>query len=92
MLKALDYEILRGVTASCRVKLPMTRKPVRVATLLNEAALQSSGYVLSHLTNVFLEDKVHDWDWNDGVFTYYSHAVEVGGVADVLVVYELSKD
>ena len=91
MLRAIDYEILRAVKASCLVKLPMARKPVRVATVMNEEAFKGSGNVLIHLNNVFLEDRVHDWDWHEGSFTYYSHVVAVDGVADVLVVYELEK-
>lgn len=37
MLKALDFEILRDVMASGIIRIPsLTRKPVRVGTLINE--------------------------------------------------------
>jgi hypothetical protein len=35
---------------------------------------------------VFLEDRVHDWDWRSGQFRYYTR---VADVADVLVVYQI---
>jgi hypothetical protein len=33
----------------------------------------------AHLTNAFLEDKMHDWDIREGKLHYYSRACE-GGV------------
>jgi hypothetical protein len=85
MLKATDYEILRGVKVSGLTKIPMERQPVRVATLLDEKAFNEDQYLIHHKT-VFLEDRVHDWDWRSGQFRYYTR---VADVADVLVVYEI---
>lgn len=89
MLKALRYEILRNITASCRLSVPLAEKPVRVATLLNES-LFLEDQVMTHLCSVFLEDRTHDWCWSDasgeGRFRYYSRIAEA---ADVLVVYEI---
>lgn len=84
MLKAIDFEILRGVKAGSVVDL--RRQPVRVATMINEAAFATDHYLVHHKT-VFLEDRHHDWTWRDGKFRYYSR---VADVADVLVVYEES--
>ncbi|WP_137917139.1 hypothetical protein [Hydrogenophaga sp. 2FB] len=88
MLKALRYEILRGITASGRIRIPLAEKPVRVATILNEA-LFNVDKLLIHHGSVFLEDRIHDWDWADGVFRYYTRVAEV---ADVLVVYEIDSN
>lgn len=91
MLIAKDYEILRGVKASGAIKIPLAREPKRVATLINEGKLKASGGELDHLESVFLDDRFHDWNWSNGFLTYCSHAVRVNDVADVVVVYEISK-
>lgn len=82
-LKALDFEILRGVEANGRIALELARRPVRVATLLDEAGFMD-GHFLLHNKTVFLEDRVHDWDWTAGKFRYYTRIAQH---ADVLVVY-----
>ena len=43
---------------------------------------------MDHWENVFIDERLHDWDWQDGAFKYYSHACEMGGTVDVLIVYE----
>lgn len=88
MLKALRYEILRNVKASGLIKIPMAEMPVRVATLLDEAAFLEDQRMI-HNRTVFLEDRTHDWDHRDGEFRYYTRIAEV---ADVLVVYEIDND
>lgn len=87
---ALDFEILRNIKSSGLIKIPMARKPVRVATLINESEFVARGHKLTHHSSVFLEDRFHDWNWTDGFFIYCAHSVEVGGFADVVVVYALS--
>ena len=84
MIKAIEFEILRGVRSSGRVLLPVARQPARVATLIDEAGFRED-HLLSHNRNVFLEDRVfHDWIWKDGALRYYSRVAEV---ADVVVAY-----
>lgn len=85
-MKALRYEILRGVEANGRKSVPLAEKPVRVATIIDEKDFLLSGE-MKHNQNVFLEDRVHDWSWTDGKFSYYSR---VAARADVVVVYELA--
>lgn len=85
MLKALRYEILRNIKASGTIKIPLTERPVRVATMLDEARFNED-QLLIHNTTVFLEDALHDWNWKDGQFRYYTHVAER---ADVLIVYEM---
>ena len=84
MLKATDFQILRGVKASGLIQIPLERQPIRVATLMDEKAFNEDHYLI-HLKTVFLEDRMHDWEWRDGLFRYYTR---VADVADVLVVYE----
>ena len=85
-LRATDYEILRNVPVDCKKGTPLERRPVRVATILHEDRLKNSGFILQHGRNVFLEDRIHDWQWDNGVFRFYTRIAE-GGV-DVLIVYE----
>lgn len=84
MLIATDFEILRGVVASGRESIPLVRRPHRVATLINEQAFVDGGHQIVHNHTVFLEDYVHDWNWSDGKFRYYTRVAEK---ADVLIIY-----
>lgn len=87
MLKAVRFEILRGIKANGLIPIPLAEKPVKVATILDEAHFNEGGHVLIHNRNVFLEDHWSDWTWKDGVFTYFTRIAEK---ADVLIVYELA--
>lgn len=80
-LKAVDFEILRNVVGGSTVAL--AREPIRVATLIHEADFMKEHLLVHHKT-VFLEDRMHDWDWSNGKLRYYSR---VAGLASVLVVY-----
>jgi hypothetical protein len=84
MLKAIRFEILRDIKADGLTSMPLAQEPVRVATLLNEQAFLD-GHYLVHGRNVFLEDRLHDWQWTAGLFRYFTRVAER---ADVLVVYE----
>lgn len=83
---AKDFLILRGIKADGRISLALERKPLKVATLLDEEQFNRNGNGLLHNRTVFLEDQMHDWVWENGRFRYFSR---VAGVADVLIVYEL---
>lgn len=85
---AKDYIILRGIQANGRVSHPLDRKPVKVATLLDEGRFNELGHALLHNKTVFLEDQWHDWTWEDGRFRYFTRVAEV---ADVLVVFEMGE-
>lgn len=63
MLKALKYEILRDVKAGGPA-VQLAVRPIRVATIINEASFNED-QVLTHAKNVFLEDYVHDWNWDE---------------------------
>ncbi|MBG6083152.1 hypothetical protein [Rubrivivax gelatinosus] len=86
-LKAVRWEILRGIKASGALTVPLAVQPIRVATLIDEAGFQAE-QVLAHNRTVFLEDRYHDWDWAGGRLRYYSR---VASCADVVVVYELGE-
>ncbi len=83
---AKDFLILRGIKADGRVSHALERKPLKVATLLDEEQFNRNGHGLLHNRTVFLEDQMHDWAWENGRFRYFSR---VAGEADVLIVYEL---
>ena len=87
---ATRYEILRGVVCDSRVvAATLPEKPHRVAMLLKPEEFASGApTVMDHWENVFIDERLHDWDWQDGAFKYYSHACETGGTVDVLIVYE----
>lgn len=84
---ATDFEILRGVKASGLIKIPLARKPVRVATLINEDKFNENKE-LKHWETVFFEDYIHDWNWDDGVFRYYTRVAET---ADIVVAYAVEE-
>lgn len=83
-LRATDYVILKDVKASGLKKIPMERKPIRVATIVSHEKFEELDHQMVHWVTVFFEDKMHDWDWRDGEFRYYTRVAET---ADVLVVY-----
>jgi NADH pyrophosphatase NudC (nudix superfamily) len=85
MLIATDYLILRDIVANGRVSHALERKPVRVATIIDEERLVESGFEMAHNQTVFLEDQFHDWHWENGGFRFFSRVAEK---ADVLIVYE----
>lgn len=87
-LIAVEYEILRDVKCSCLEKMVLARRPVRVATMINEQKFVDSGGAMNHLDTVFFEDKMHDWSWENGEFRFYSR---VDTRCDVLVVYTLEE-
>lgn len=85
MLIATDYEILRNVKADGRsLGIPVDRKPIRVATLLNESRFMETGAALIHHDTVFLEDRNHDWDYRSGRFRYFTR---IAKVADVVLIF-----
>ena len=87
MLKALRFEILRDIKASCLATIALAEQPVRVATLIDEKAFLADQFLV-HNKTVFLEDRTHDWEWRDGLFRYYTRVAER---ADVLIIYELEE-
>lgn len=86
-LVATDFIILRDIKASGLIKIPMERKPVRVGTLLNEAKFLENKE-LKHWETVFFEDYVHDWNWDAGVFRFYTRIAEK---ADVVVAFAVEE-
>lgn len=84
---ATDYVILRGVRADAKIKIPLSRRPKRIATILDEAEFDRSNGAMVHNSSIFLEDRFHDWIYDDGRLSYYSR---IALVADVLVVFEFT--
>ena len=84
MLKAIEFEILRGAEADSRTRIPLAREPVYVASLVSEAMFED-GHFLGLANGVRLEDPTHDWAWRNGQFRYFAR---VEGKTDVVVVYQ----
>lgn len=84
-LRATDFVILRNVPVDCRHSTALERCPIHVATLLNEDGFEKSNHLMGHSHNVFMEDRLHDWQWENGQFRFYSRVPS--GPADVLVVF-----
>jgi hypothetical protein len=85
-IKSKRHIILRDLKPGV-APIEMQEKPVRVATIIDEPDLVKRGYELIHHQNVFLEDRHHDWTWEDGMFRYFTR---VADKADVIVVFELA--
>ena len=86
-----EFEILRGVVSGC-LEPPriLDRKPVKVATVRDEAGLLADRELV-HNKNCFLEDKFSDWTFDEktGKFRYFSRVAEK---ADVIVVYLMTPE
>ncbi len=73
---AKDYLVLHTPPVNSRVSVAVPRKPVRVGCLLVPLeAFVAGGCVMRHNENIFLDERLHDWDWRDGRLSYYSHAL-----------------
>lgn len=70
---------------SSRVSYPMERKPVRVWLVLDKEHLIKFGP--QHHRNAFLEDKIHDWDWFGGRFSWYGHSAEPSSECELYIMY-----
>ena len=66
--------------------MPLAEKPVFVATVMNEKVFDEDHHLI-HKHTVFFEDQMHDWNWENGRFRYYSRVSEK---SDVLVVYDMA--
>lgn len=82
---ATRYVILRGLKPSCTIVHDVPEEPIRVLTLRDEKKfLERDGEIVHHDT-VFIEDRLHDWQWESGRFRYFARQSD--GV-DVVLVYE----
>lgn len=87
MMFAKRYEVTSAMNSS-REWRPLAEKPKFVCTLIGSETFDPTK-PLVHLNNVFFEDRIHDWNWRNGQFSYYSRVSTVGEVCDVvLVIYE----
>jgi hypothetical protein len=84
MLRATDFIILRKVVSDPRINLSVEREPIAVATLMNEKRFIETKGALIQRDTIFIEDKIHDWNWIDGKFRYFSRVV---GVSDIVLIY-----
>jgi hypothetical protein len=50
-----------------------------------EKTVDLEGAKLIHWRNVFVEDKMHDWDVHNGFFKFYAHSGNKGDKHDLLL-------
>lgn len=81
------YTILRQVVNDYKVAAEMPEKPVQVWTLIDEEKFNQIG--LKHWESAFMEDRGHDWDWQEGRFRFYGHSGARGEIHDLIIVFEL---
>lgn len=88
-IKPLDYEILRGVPVGNPEGLPHRRKPMLIASLLDEAKFKRTG-LLTHRDSAYIEERGHTWFFHEALakLCYFSRKVLVG---DVVVVYSFEQ-
>lgn len=89
VLIAKRYVILRAVKAGDQSGVPLSEEPIRVVTLINEKLFHELDGAMIHMRTVFFEDRIHDWNWHNNTFRYFTRVVDVG---DVLIVYEEEED
>jgi hypothetical protein len=61
---------------------PLSREPLRLQTVLPEAGGIDQTKTPNvpnpkHNVSVFYEGRIHDWDWKDGVLTYYTRILNL---------------
>jgi hypothetical protein len=79
------YTVLREFENSSRNTFPLPEKPLQVWTLIDEEKFLQLGLV--HNVSAFIEDSVHDWDWEDGKFRFYGHSSAKGEKVDLVLVW-----
>jgi hypothetical protein len=75
---------LRGLTPSGTKPIELAEEPIRICTLIDENAFNEDHLLIHHKT-VYLEDRMHDWNWQNGKLRYYAR---MGGARDVVAIYE----
>lgn len=69
---------------------PDGRKVERIWTVIDREKLDAMGPV--HNVSAFLEDYVHDYQYQDGKLRYYSRVVEVDKPVDIVLDYETADE
>lgn len=83
---------MRDVENNSSVKVSMPEKPLQVWTIYDldldkaKTAIDTRGLI--HNQTAFVDDRMHDWDWKDGIFRFYSHSGHKGEKHNLAIVYE----
>lgn len=90
---ATRYEILRGVSPTGRTPCTAqpSEKPIRIAFILNEKKFVETGGEIKHHDTLFLEDRIHDWDWRNGKLYYYGRALGLEETGDIVAIHEVQE-
>lgn len=89
MLVASQYQIVRGARADSKKVYAFDREPLRVAILIDEPLFSAMGDALVEGRTVYLQDRLHDWDWSDNAFRYYGRQ---GEKMNLLLVFSEEED
>lgn len=88
MLIATDFLFLKDVPGDGSARVKLEREPIGVYTVVNEG-LFFVKHALVHGQTVFFDDRMHDWNWSDGVLRYYTRT---GSPRNVVAVYATKED
>ena len=84
MLQATRFTILRGLTPSGTKSIELAEEPIRICTLISEDAFNENHFLI-HFETVYFEDRIHDWNWQNGKLRYFAR---MGEARDVIAIYE----
>lgn len=59
-----------------------------MAYLLDEKKFVESGGLIKHHDTLFLEDRIHDWDFREKGFYYYGRDLGLEEVGDIVAILE----
>lgn len=91
MKRIILYNYINGEKKTLEELGLQGQKVKRVWTILNDSLLNEEnleGITLKHNYNVFLEDKVHDWNIVNGYFKFYGHSGDIGEKHNLLIEVE----
>lgn len=82
------YTILRQVENSSKLRIELAQRPLQVWTLMDEEAFLKWGLV--HNMSAFIEDSLHDWNYQDGKLRFYGHSSAPCDKVDLVLVWQPS--
>lgn len=86
-----DGIILRNIDVSKKSlkSIVMLREPKVVARLVNERRFIQLGSGLVHRDSIQIQDRLHDWNWMNGKFSYSDTGSS--GAQDIVIAYEVEE-
>ncbi|MBB4861478.1 hypothetical protein HNP46_000289 [Pseudomonas nitritireducens] len=88
MMISKRHAILRQIPCDSNLIHQVAERPVRVGIVLDEARIARTGELV-HNQTIMIDERLHDWEWANGNFRWYSHFVGAGEAENVILVFEL---